>query len=134
MKNLKYFCFALIALSSSAFGYEKDWDYQNFYTEVDWCKQSIIFPNAQDDIAAGVKAGKSESELRTEAISMVPVFESVARDMCYCTFNELAKDIPHNEYERSEIVQQYMGIPRCKASLKEAMEAVKKSRGSGRLD
>ncbi|MGP4846166.1 hypothetical protein ACTXGQ_18710 [Marinobacter sp. 1Y8] len=134
MKNLKYFCFALIALSSSALGYEKGWDYQNFYTEVDWCKQSIIFPNAQDYIAAGVKASKSESELRTEAISMVPVFESVARDMCYCTFNELAKDIPHNEYERGEIVQQYMGIPRCKASLKEAMEEVKKSRGSGRLD
>lgn len=134
MKNLKYFCFALIAVSSSTLGYEKGWDYKNFYTEVDWCKQSMIFPSAQDFIAAGGKAGKSESELRTEAISMVPVFESVARNMCYCTFNELAKDIPHNEYERSEIVQQYMAIPRCKASIKEAMEAIKENRGSGRLD
>lgn len=134
MKNLKYLFLVLIAISSSAFAYEKGWDYQNFYAEVDWCKQSVILPSAQDYIGAGIKAGKSEAELQSEAISMVPVFESVASDMCYCTFNELAKDIPYGEYERSEIVQQYMGIPRCKASLKNAMEAVKESRGSGRLD
>ncbi|TBW57984.1 hypothetical protein EZI54_05915 [Marinobacter halodurans] len=134
MKNLKYLCLALIAMSSSVFAYEKGWSYQNFYAEVEWCKQSIIYPNAQDYIAAGVKAGKSESELRTEAISMVPVFEGVARDMCYCTFNELAKDVPHDEFERGAIVQQYMAIPRCKRSLKEAMDAVKESRGSRRLE
>jgi len=123
----------LLLFSSHTWGYEKGWDYQNFYAEVDWCKKSVIFPAAQNYIKAGIESEKSVESMRAETISMVPVFESMATDMCYCTFNELAKDLSYTDYERGEVIKDYMNIPRCQSALKKAMEEAKNNPGNWRL-
>lgn len=72
--------------------------------------------------------------MAAEAISMVPVFESIGSEMCYCTFNELAKDIKYTDYQRGEVVKQYMAIPRCQNSLKQAMKSAKDGSMKERLN
>ena len=133
MKNIKSLAVLLLVISQNSWGYEEGWNYQNFYEEVDWCKQSIIFPSAQDYIKAGLSKNKSEEDLRVDAISMVPVFENIGSNMCYCTFNELAKDIKHTEYKRGDIVKQYMAIPRCQSSISQAMQSIKENPDQGKL-
>lgn len=123
-----------ILLASNVWAAEEGWDYRNFYEEVDWCKQSIIYPAAQDYIKAGLAKNKSSAEMRTEAISMVPVFEKVGSDMCYFVFNEISKDISYKNYTRGEVVKQYMEVPRCKNSLIKDLESIKSNASQGKLN
>lgn len=124
----------ILIIPQLTWGYEKGWDYQKFYEEVNWCKQSIIYPGAQDYIKAGIKNNKSEEEMRVDVISMVPVFERISNDMCYCTFNEIAKDIRYSDYQRREIVKLYMSTPRCQKSLEQSMQSSKVNPGKGKLN
>ncbi len=72
--------------------------------------------------------------MRSDAISMVPVFEKIGSDMCYCVFNEISKDVSYKNYARGEDVQQYMAIPRCKKLLIKNLEVIKANASQGKLN
>lgn len=106
--------------------YKSDWNYANFYQEVNECRTAIVLPSGKDYEAAGLKHGQSKEALRNEVLATTPLFESIATVTCYCALNELAKDMSLAEYKRNQqAISSYMQTPRCKARATDAVKILK---------
>ena len=88
----------IAATSSNLYAeYKEGWTYKNFYAAVEKCRKSIVYPNAQAYENKGIANNNEKSKLDQEIISLLPVFDKMAADTCFCTINEIAKDLSYNE-------------------------------------
>jgi hypothetical protein len=92
--------FAAVALCIPALvdaaEYRPGWTAQRFYSEVVGCESAIVLPAIQSFTQRGVSKGRAEESLRSETVSMEPVFEHVAAEACHCALNQVAQ---YNAYD-----------------------------------
>lgn len=126
MKVVSIFFLLLFAMSSNVFAeYKSGWDYMNFYKAVETCRESIVFPQIKNYEKRGKEKQHDKLKLKDETISMTPVFDKLASDTCFCTYNEIAKDNTFKEYNKGVDIEGYMSIPRCKKVMEKTMASMK---------
>jgi hypothetical protein len=124
-KHIVVLLAAFVCALSSASEYRAGWNAQNFYQTVSQCKEAIVLPAAADYVKRGRSKNHPEESLRSEAITMVPTFESMASASCYCAISEFAKDNDFGGQVSSQF-ESYIRTPRCQAQMVSAMEAFKR--------
>lgn len=122
-------CAVILALgagAASAAEYKAAWTAENFFAEVTECKKAMVLSAADSYIKRGQEKGHAAQSLRSEAIAMVPTFDTFATKTCYCALNEVAKAKPYGTQLAADIMS-YAQNPRCKAEMAATMDAFKKN-------
>lgn len=69
---------------------------------------------------------QNENSLKNEMISITPVMDKFASEICFCTMNEIAKDNTFERYLKGIDQERYMQIARCKKVLDNPIKTLKK--------
>jgi hypothetical protein len=108
--------------------YSGGWAYREFFQEVLTCKSAIIYPAAEAYLAKGVASKQPAEGLRSEVISLLPLFEASASSACYCAVNEVAKTKPYSTYYgsgdfsmRMKTLHEVLNLPVCNDKMSDAM-------------
>jgi hypothetical protein len=114
--------------TASAAEYKPDWKPEDFYREVETCRIAIVLPAIKAFVDKGVARKNPEEEVRTAAISMLPLMEHAATGACFCAVNETAKTVDYKTYfgdgdftDRTRQLSKLLYGPPCDTKLKEAM-------------
>ncbi len=123
---------ALVATNAIA-DYQEGWDSSQFYEQVALCRQAVVYPAAKAYIEKGLKAGTGGDKLRSEVITMLPLFDASANPACFCAVNELAKARKFSEYAslidttaRVNVLSEYMRKSVCVTRMNDSMKALQK--------
>jgi hypothetical protein len=135
MKKIKYrigFIIVLIffsfCINTHAAEYKTGWDYINFYQAVEKCRDSVVYQQIKAYGEKGLKNNQDIKTLRNEMISITPVMDFMATDVCFCTINEIAKDVPLKQFVKGIDYNRYMNIQRCQNNLNKAMNTLQDDR------
>lgn len=111
--------------------YRPDWNTQNFYEQLHWCRSSIVFPAAADYEKKAASTGKSTETSRAEAISIIPASEAVASASCYCAINEVAKNITYASFASDKAkIAGYLQGAKCKEVTTQVVRGMSKERAN----
>jgi hypothetical protein len=78
--------------------YKDGWTYAEFYDAVVDCRSWLVFSAAQGYLAKGADAHVSAEMLRSDVVSLLPVFDIPAGAGCFCAVNEIAKTETYSQY------------------------------------
>lgn len=113
--------------SSNAAEYKGGWDYINFYSAVEKCRESIVYQQIKAYEKKGLEKNQDINTLKNEMISITPVMDLVATNACFCIMNEFAKNNPLSLYENGIDYDRYMKIPRCQKAIEESVKTMKET-------
>jgi hypothetical protein len=101
--------------------YRDGWTPANFYSEVAACEVAVTLPAFDGYQKRAAAAGRTGDSLRSETIAMAPVMQAASSRMCFCAFNDLAKDIAFASYAADKRKAQGYVNGHCKDEAQHAM-------------
>ena len=127
-------CFALTAaatagktLATTVDDYHKDWTPGTFIQRVNECREAIVTERAQEFEKRTLENTEDEQFAHNEGIRATSMVDEVASQICFCRYNEFAKNNAPDTEMSNEIREKIESEKQCGAFEERFKERVKDS-------